>query len=161
MKKLSCLVIALAMVASGQGSAADVPNKPSTGRTGYQEIRVGPGIYYVFIEGDSHSTSSDLENAWKARAADLCKGEGRGRFIRLQHLFERVVASDPVMGAVLSAPRFVLAGGGAVYVPVFIPSSNGPSYVDTPTLGAHLRCIEDGAEALFPDRTVSVAAASH
>jgi hypothetical protein len=154
MNRIRCVVGLLAL-AVGSVAAAPVPHRPLKMGEGYQEIALAPKLFYLSISGKNKATVADLERAWAKRASELCAAAGTSHFVRLNHLFERLVASDPIASTWRPRAGPVRVGGGA-YVPIYVPAPSGPSFLDAPAMNAHLRCLDQGPDVLMPERLVAV-----
>lgn len=137
----------------GAVAAAPVAHQPSKNGVGYQEIKLEPKLYYLSINGRKKTSGPELERAWALRAVELCAAEGTSHFVRLEHLFERVLAADPI-AALRAKPGPVKVKGGPIYIPIYTPS--GPSFIDEPAFGAHLRCVDAASTILPPERLFPV-----
>lgn len=132
---------------------------PFAGFEGYQELTVAPNIYFVAFHGGRNSQFTDVQEAMKTRAAELCASIGADSFIMLKYLFEPVLKTDPPLSVLLSESEYAyykVRGGGYIYIPIFTPGSSGSAFIDAPSRQAHVRCIKNADQSLDSSRVVKI-----
>ncbi len=150
--RISFTAAIFALLAVIQAQAIDYI--PFNGREGYQEISISPDLYFVAFHGKMHTSASDIEAAWKTRAAQLCVAGGAEHFVELYYSFEPVLKDDK--------PPFNIYGvrSTRVVAPIFPPINiSGTSVakiydtdiIDAPSRQAHVRCVHDAAQAISPE----------
>jgi hypothetical protein len=139
----------------------DLPKfAPASGRTGYQEIRLGDDTWYLAFYGDRENPLELIQAAWAARAAQLCDSVKHPYFVPLKYVSEAVLKSAPA-AAITRADGRAYPVRGPVYIPIFIPQ---PAHgvipaVTTPSKLAAFKCIDSPEKLLEPSRAVSTSEA--
>jgi hypothetical protein len=153
MKKL---LSALALLLAGAHAVADtgaapLAIAPSTGDTGYDEIKLSANTWYVAFFGSRQTAPASVETAWKARVATLCAQQEAPFFVELRYVAEPVLASDKVALAGADELGALLRPAGAVYIPIYTPRS-APVTVTTPAKMAPALCVAEPAALRDPAR---------
>lgn len=131
---------------------------PYAGFEGYQEIQISADIFYVAAHGDRKSAISDVEAAWKTRAAALCRQQNHGYFTALKYSFEPVLKLDMAASTHdhMTRGEYLKVGGGFVYIPIYVPGPNPNARLSAPSKQSHIRCFSTLSEAIDPGRAISV-----
>lgn len=135
--------------------------QPFSGLMGYQELQIGPGLYYVSFHGRKKHSIEKVGQAWQVRAAELCDQEASTHFVKLRYVFEPILIDDVNITELMSYYRFVTnKKTGTTYTPIFIPSSPSVNYVvNAPTISHHIRCVKHVSHARKDKQLFSVSEA--
>jgi hypothetical protein len=135
------VLVVVPALASAQPS--EVPSfQPYSGKSGYQDLKVGPESWYVAFHGTRMHSMSTVEAAWWARAAQLCQSANARYVVELNYVGDRALESDGVASFPDDSSANMLRVAGVVYIPIFTPS--GPrefTPMVTPSRIGVIRCL--------------------
>ena len=130
---------------SANAQQAEVPTfQPYAGESGYQDLQLGPDSWYVAFHGTRKHSISTVEQAWKARAAQLCRSTSTRYFVELKYVGDRALESDAVASVPEDSSAYMQRVAGVIYIPIF--TSSGPREISpllTPTKMGAIRCLSN------------------
>lgn len=128
---------------------------PYDGTSGYQEIALPDGAWYLSFEGTRDEKIDKVEAGWATRAAELCQGAGRQYFLEKKYVGERVLKNEPLKLSQQSLMSGLRPAAGVIYIPIY----TGPRVIKpllTPSKMAVVSCLDDREQLIDTSRAVSV-----
>jgi hypothetical protein len=139
---LAALVL-LVVPALASAQSSEVPSfQAYSGKSGFQDLQVGPASWYVAFHGTRMHPMSSVEAAWWARAAQLCQSANARYVVELDYVGDRALETDDVASAPDNSSMNMHRVAGVVYIPII--TSSGPrefTPMVTPSKMGVIRCL--------------------